>query len=182
MFNTFTKIIKMKKTLAIIAFSSLAFTAVNIKNWKLKEDTYSIKFNGLKVDGDLKGLKTTIIFDESHIENSKLTATLDANTINTGNWLKNRHAKSEDGLHVEDFPIIKFESTKITMTAEGYNAAGQLTIKGITKTTNLPFTFLNKGSEAVFKGKIKLAPRDYNIIKYGTPEIIEVEIVVPVTN
>lgn len=173
----------MKKTLAVILIlSSLAFTVVTLKNWKLNEDKYSIKFNGLKVDGGLKGLKTTIVFDETHLETSKLVATIDANTINTGNWLKDRHAKSEEGLDVVHFPIIKFESSKIVSSTNGFNALGQLTIKGITQTINLPFTFLNKSSEAVFKGKIKLSPKDYNITKHGTPEIIEVEILVPVTN
>lgn len=173
----------MKKTIAIIiALSSLAFTVIYLQNWNLKEDAYFIKFNGLKVDGYLKGLKTTILFDESHLENSKLTATLDAKTINTSNWLKNKHAKSEEGLNVESFPVIKFESAKITSTTDGYNAVGQLTIKGTTKTINLPFTFLSKGNESIFKGKMKITPRDFNIIRHGTPEIIEVEISVPVTN
>ncbi len=173
----------MKKIIILIlVFSSLAFSAVNLENWKLKEGAYSIKFSGLKVDGYLKGLKTTIIFDESQLENSKLTATLDANTINTGNWLKTKHAKSVEGLNVDSFPIIKFESKKITSTTDGYNAVGQLTIKGTTKTIHLPFTFLSKGSESIFKGKMKITPRDFNIIRHGTPEIIEVEISVPVTN
>lgn len=168
--------------LSTLAIFSLAFSVLSLADWKLKEDTYSIQFKGSKVDGFLKGLKTTLVFDVNHLENSKLDATIDANTINTGNWLKDKHAKSEDALDVEHFPIIKFESTKITSISEGFNAVGQLTLKGITKTIDLPFSFLNKGNEAVFKGRIKLSPKDYNITRNGTPENIEVEILVPVTN
>lgn len=175
--------LKVKKIIILIlVLSSLAFSILNLGNWKLKEDAYSIQFNGTKVDGFLEGLKTTLVFDKDRLENSKFIATIDAKTINTGNWLKNRHAASKDALDAEHFPIIKFESTKITVTNEGYNAVGQLTLKGITKTINLPFSFLSKGNEAVFKGSIKLSPKDYNITRNGTPEIIEVEILVPVTN
>lgn len=166
---------------ALTVLAASAFTAIQSTNWKLKEDAYSVTFKGKKVEGIIKGLKTNISFDEAKPENSKITASLDVNSINTGNGMKNKHAKSEDALAADKFPTINFESVSVTGKNGTYTAHGKLTIKGITKDINLPFTFENKGAGAEFKGKFSIAPKDYNITKGGTPETLEIEISTPVT-
>jgi polyisoprenoid-binding protein YceI len=158
-----------------------AFTVIQSTNWKLKEEAYSVTFKGGKVEGVIKGLKTSITFDEAKPENSKIIATLDVNTINTGNGMMNKHAKSEDGLDAKKFPSINFESLSVTGKNGKYSANGKLTIKGVTKEINLPFTFENKGLESLFKGKFNIKPKDFNITRGGTPEALEIEITAPVT-
>lgn len=158
-----------------------AFTVIHSTNWKLKEEAYSVTFKGGKVEGVIKGLKTSITFDEAKPENSKITATLDVNTINTGNGMMNKHAKFEDGLDAKKFPSINFESLSVTVKSGKYSANGKLTIKGVTKEINLPFTFENKGLESLFKGKFNIKPKDFNITRGGTPEALEIEITAPVT-
>jgi polyisoprenoid-binding protein YceI len=166
---------------ALTVLVASAFTAIQSTNWKLNENTYSVTFKGKKVDGVIKGLKTNIEFDEAKPENSKITASLDVNTINTGNGMKNKHAKSEDALDAKQFPTINFESVSVSGKSGVYTAIGKLTIKGVTKEISLPFTFENKGAESEFKGKFTIIPKDYNITKGGTPETLEIEITTPVT-
>lgn len=177
--------IKMKSLkLTLGAFAVLlasAFTVIQSTNWKLKEEAYSVTFKGGKVEGAIKGLKTSIAFDEAKPENSKITATLDVSTINTGNGMMNKHAKSEEALDAKKFPSINFESVSVTGKEGSYIANGKLTIKGITKEIKLPFTFENKGSESLFKGKFSITPKDFNINRGGTPETLEIEITAPVT-
>ncbi|MBL7911864.1 MAG: YceI family protein [Bacteroidia bacterium] len=175
-----TKNIKLAVAAFTILFAS-AFTVIQSVNWKLKEDAYTVSFKGPKVDGVIKGLKTSIVFDEANPEKSKITATMDANTVNTGNGMKNKHAKAEDALNAAQFPEIKFESTSVSGKVGNYTAVGKLTIKGVTKEINLPFTFENKGAEAVFKGKFSIVTKDYNITKKGTPDVLEIDLNVPVT-
>lgn len=158
-----------------------AFTVLQSTNWKLKEEAYSVTFKGGKVEGIMKGLKTSITFDEAKPEDSKITASLDVNTINTGNGMMNKHAKSEDGLDAKKFPSINFESLSVTGKSGKYNAIGKLTIKGVTRQINLPFTFESKGLESLFKGKFNIKPKDFNINRGGTPEVLEIEITAPVT-
>ncbi len=164
-----------------VILTTSAFTVLQSTNWKVKEDAYTVTIKGTKVDGIIKGLKATILFDETKPEASKISATLDANSLNTGNGMKNKHAKSEEGLDSKKFPEIKFEAVSVTGKAGSYNAAGKLTIKGITKDVNLPFTFQNKGAEGVFTGKLNILSKDYNITKSGVPESFEIEIITPVT-
>ena len=166
---------------ALTVLIASAFTAIQSTNWKLKGDAYSVTFKGKKVDGVIKGLKTNISFDEAKPENAKITASLDVNTINTGNGMKNKHAKSEDALDAKKFPTINFESVSVTGKGGTYVAIGKLTIKGVTKEISLPFTFENKGAESEFKGKFTITPKDYTITKDGTPETLEIEITTPVT-
>ena len=166
----------------IVLFGS-AFTVVESINWKVKEDAYSVTFKGGKVNGTMKGLKATILFDEANPAESKITATMNVSSINTGNGMMNQHAKSEDALDATKFPEITFESISISKLGTGFEAKGKLTLKGVTKEILLPFTFEKTAVATVslFKGKITLAPKEYNITRSGTPDNLDIEISLPVT-
>lgn len=174
------------KTLTIITATASvllasAFTMYQSVNYKVKEDAYSITFKGGRVEGTFKGLKASILFNESSLETSKIVATIDATSIETGNSLRDKHAKSENGLNANVFSLIGFESTSITGKSGVYEAQGKLTLKGTTKIVKLPFTFEHKGTESLFKGKLTIVPNDYNITKAGTPDVVEIDLTIPVT-
>ena len=175
----------MKSLTIITATASIllasAFTIYQSVNYKVKDDAYAIKFKGGRVEGTFKGLKSSILFNEASPETSKIIATIDASSIETGNSLKDKHAKSENGLNAEVFSLIGFESTSITGKAGVYEAQGKLTLKGITKTVKLPFIFEHKGTEYLFKGKLTIVPNDYNVTKAGTPDVLEIDLMIPVT-
>lgn len=175
----------MKKlTLILAVFTVLAFSAFTVMesvNYKIKEDAYTVKFVGGKVEGVIKGLKATIQFDEASPEKSKITATLDVKTINTGNGMMNKHAKAEDALDAEKYGSIAFEATTVSKNGTGYMAKGKLSMKGVTKEVVMPFTFVNKGTEAIFNGKLSIVPKDYNITRGGTPDNLDIQINVPVS-
>lgn len=174
----------MKKLIypAMIALSigTSAFTVVdNAMAWKVKEDAYSVKFTSKKFDGTFKGLKSELLFDENNLAASKLTATIDANTINTGNGMRNGHARK--GLDAQNYQIVKFSSTAITRTNTGYEATGNLTIKDVTKTIKISFTYSKTADGGVFAGNFSIKPSEYNVTKGGTPEILDFQLNIPVT-
>ncbi|MBA2613692.1 MAG: YceI family protein [Bacteroidetes bacterium] len=169
------KNIKLTLALATILFAS-AFTFIQSVNWKVKEG-YTVKFTGKKVDGIFKGLKAEINFNEKDPGKSKILASIDATTANTGSGIMNKHAKSEDGLNTEKFPTINFESSEITKMANGFLATGKLTLRGVTKEIKFPFTFAND----TFNGKFAIAPKEYGVTRNGTPDEITIELNIPVT-
>jgi polyisoprenoid-binding protein YceI len=174
------------KTLTIITATASvllasAFTMYQSVNYKVKDDAYAITFKGGRVEGTFKGLKASILFNESSPETSKIVATIDATSIETGNSLRDKHAKSENGLNAKVFSLIGFESTSISGKSGVYEAQGKLTLKGTTKIVKLPFTFEHKGTESLFKGKLTIVPNDYNITKAGTPDVVEIDLTIPVT-
>lgn len=143
---------------AIILFIASAFTFVHSQEWKIA-DNYSVKFDGGDPSGEFSGLKGTIQFDENNLAGSKFDATIDVASINTGNGMKNIHAKSEKWFDAHKYPVIRFTSSAITKTASGYEAKGTLDMHGVQKEIVIPFTFANN----VFQGSINVNRLDYNI-------------------
>lgn len=156
-----------------------AYTLVVTSNWQVNDSAYTVKMNSDKVQGVFKGLKSTIVFDENNLGGSKISATIDPATVNTGNGMRNKHARQ--GLGTDKFSTITFESASITKKGAGYEAAGKLTIKDVTKDMVLPFTFTRTGEGGVFAGKFSVVTKEYHIEKSGTPAVVEIELNVPVT-
>lgn len=152
----------MKKFIYPLAAATImavsAFTVIKAQNWKITEN-YSVKFDGGDPSGEFKGLKGTISFDPSDLAASKFDASIDVATINTGNGMKNTHAKSDKWFDAEKYPTIKFTSTSITKTPSGYVAAGILDMHGVQKPVTIPFTFANNE----FKGSFEVNRMDYNV-------------------
>jgi polyisoprenoid-binding protein YceI len=169
-------------TTAILLAS--AFTIIKSVNWKVKDD-YSVKFYA----GTFGGLKATILFDEANPEKSTITASIDAGSVNTGNGVMNAHAKEKEALYTAKFPVITFVSTAIKKTSSGYEATGNLTLKGITKEIKLPFNFNSKKTsdkfpfvmKENFNGAFTIVTKDFNVTREGTPAQVRVELDIPVT-
>lgn len=163
-----------------VLFTASAFVMVTVPTWKIS-DKYSVKFSAGEADGIFKGLKGTIKFDEADLAGSSVNVSIDANTINTGNAMMNKHAKGKEWLDAAAHPTITFVSSSFAKTAKGYEAKGKLTIKGTTKEVSLPFTFTPSGSKAVFKSNFSVVRKDYKITNEGIDETIKIDLNVPVT-
>jgi polyisoprenoid-binding protein YceI len=165
--------------LALILVFASSFTILFSQEWKVS-DNYSIKFDGGDPSGTFGGLKASINFDPNDLSTSKFDATIDVSTINTGNGMKNTHAKSEKWFDAAKYPTIQFTSSAITKTATGYEAQGTLSMHGVQKTISIPFTFENN----IFKASFAVNRLDYNI-NTAEPDhggsTFKVDIEVPVT-
>lgn len=164
---------------AVIILFASAFTFVQSQDWKIAEIA-SVKFDGGDPSGEFSGLKGSINFDEKDLASSKFEVTLDVATINTGNGMKNTHAKSDKWLDAAKYPAIKFTSSAISKTATGYEAKGMLDMHGVQKEITVPFTFTGN----VFSGNFEVNRLDYNV-NVAEPAhggaAFKVAIVVPVT-
>jgi polyisoprenoid-binding protein YceI len=164
---------------AFLMIVGSSFTALNAQGWKIA-DGYSVKFDGGDPSGEFTGLKGTISFDPNDLAGSKFDATIDVASINTGNGMKNTHAKSEKWFDADKYPTIQFTSSAISKTASGFEAKGTLSMHGVQKEIVVPFTFENN----VFKASFTVNRLDYNI---NTAEpnhggsVFKVDLTVPVT-
>jgi len=152
----------MKKMILPFAYGATiilsAFTVCSSVDWKIS-DGCSIKFTSKDPAGVFTSFKGDIKFDERNLEASKFNVSVDANSINTGNGMKNSKAKNSDWLDVDKYPTIKFVSTKISKTAGGYETIGTLEMHGIQKQVTIPFTFVNN----TFTGSFNVNRLDYHI-------------------
>jgi len=164
---------------AIALIFASAFTFIRSQDWKIS-DNYTVKFTSEDPSGEFKGLKGTINFDDKDLANSKFDVSIDVATINTGNGMKNTHAKSEKWLDATKYPTIKFTSSSISSTGSGYEATGTLDFHGVQKEITIPFNF----KDNVFSTSFDINRLDYNV---NTAEpahgaaVLKVDITVPVT-
>lgn len=173
----------MKKTifpLVIICAVLSAFTLLATVSWIPKQGAYTIHFDTDKASGVISGLKGSINFDKDDITHSSFDVTVDVNTLNTGNWLKNRHAKAEDFFDVEHYPTIHFVSAKITAFNKAYKVIGSLTIKDVTKQIEIPFIFSQTGDSGKFDGYFTINKNDYHLVKQGVGDSVKIVLSIPV--
>jgi polyisoprenoid-binding protein YceI len=172
---------KIVLTMATLLLLAAVFAFTVLQSWQIT-DKYSISFSSDDVGGIFKTFTGQIVFDEKNLAASKFDVTIDAASINTGNGLQNKHAKSDEWFDVVKYPVIKFTSSKIVQAGNAYQAIGDLQLHGKTKQITIPFTVQKNGSGLTFAGSFNVNRTDFNIGKPGgdVAEVIKVDLSVPV--
>jgi polyisoprenoid-binding protein YceI len=172
------KMIFSMATLLVLA-AVFAFTVV--QSWQIT-DKYNISFSSNDAGGIFKTFKGSIVFDEQNLAASNFNVSIDVASINTGNGLQNKHAKSDEWFDAAKYPVINYTSKKIVKAGNAYQVTGDLELHGVKKELTIPFSFRNNGSEAVFTGSFTVNRSDYHVGKPGgdVAEQIKVDISVPV--
>jgi polyisoprenoid-binding protein YceI len=174
------KIIYPVVAAAILAGS--AFTFITGQNWQIA-DGYSIAFSSNDASGIFKGFKGSLVFDEQNPAGSKFDVAVDAASVNTGNGLQNKHAKSDEWFDVAKYPQIKFTSQKFVKAGSGYQVTGDLEVHGVKKSVTIPFTFAKTAKGGQFTGSFTVNRSDFKVGKPGgdVGEEIKIDLSVPVT-
>ncbi len=149
--------------LAALAFSSLTYG----QSWipTAARTTFTAKMFGVKVVGNFKGFKGNINFDPSNLAQSSISGSVDAATVDTDNSLRDGHLREKDDFfQVEKYPRVTLKSTKIEKSGSGYVGTFDLTLKNVTKSLKIPFTFQESGSTATLEGSTELDRTDW---KFG---------------
>lgn len=134
--------------------------------WKPVSTAFSFtaKMLGIKVVGKFKGFQGNIIFNPADLENATISGTVEANTIDTENNLRNTHLKEKNEFfEVVKYPKIRMASTKIEKSGNGYIGTFKLTIKTVTNSLIIPFTADIANEKLVLKGSVNLNRKDWKI-------------------
>ena len=100
---------------------------------------------------------------------SKVSLTIDANSIDTGNAQRNGHLLSADFFETESNPHITFESTDVSRDGDDWTITGDLTIKGVSKPVTIEFEFTGSakdpfGNDRIgFEGKAAISRKDWGL-------------------
>jgi polyisoprenoid-binding protein YceI len=184
MFNNLKKI-KMKRiSFAVLVGATMLLSAFTINSsieWKIS-DGYTVKFIGKDAEGIFKTITGSIIFDENDLLSSKFSTSIDVESINTGNGMKNKHAKSGKWFDSKQFPSITFNSSKFSKSPSGYQVEGILEMHGVKKQITIPFSF----NSNIFIGKFSVNRMDYGVgsmegMSKKVSNQIDLEISIPVT-
>lgn len=97
------------------------------------------------VKGSFNGLSGTLTEHATDKTLSTIEATIDVNTVITGDAQRDAHLKSADFFDAAQFPTMTFRSSKVQPNGDGgYNVVGDLTLHGQTRQQ----TFIVEGPTA----------------------------------
>ena len=177
----------MKRIVLIILLLSATLGFAQTKQTVTKAAvSYQIKNMGFTTTGEFGGFVGDIKFDKAHLATSSIEASVEAKTINSEDDMRDEHLRKSDYFDVDHYPKIVMKSVSFQQKG-GNNFIGQfdVTIKGKTKTVAFPFTFVQNGNIAVFKGSFKINRLDFGIgdtsmiLANEAVILVEVETTVP---
>jgi polyisoprenoid-binding protein YceI len=107
------------------------------------KSTFEYQFTqaGALNKGKFTKYTVTLDFSADSLATSKLDVVVDMGSLDTGDKERDETLKSADLFAVAKFPQSRFTSTQITKTANGYDAVGKLTIRGVSHDVHVPFSF-----------------------------------------
>jgi len=151
-------------TLITIFLGISATSTILAQTIKDAEITFKIKNAGLTVNGSLGNFEGKINFDPTDLQESKIEASVDVSTIETGIGMRDKHLKKDDYFDAEKFPKIIMESVSFSSKDNSaYEGKFKLTIKGHTEEIDFPFTLKNEGDINTFEGTFEIDRRDYGV-------------------
>ncbi len=93
------------------------------------------------VDGRFKDFEGTVRYDDKDVTKSSVEFTAKATSIDTGVEARDKHLRTADFFEVEKYPTLSFKSTRVERKGkDAYVLHGDLTLKGVTKPVQLPFS------------------------------------------
>ena len=124
----------------------------------------------VNVRGDFKVYSGEVYLDEENLDNSRISVTIDANSVDTGNKDRDTHLRGADSSNVEVYPSIEFTSTKVAKVEDDvYTLIGDLTINGKSNPVSVDFELTGTADDpwgnfrAGFEGKTTVNRRDWGL-------------------
>lgn len=155
----------MRKFFLLAALALMSFSYGQSWTSTAARTSFTAKMFGVRVVGNFKGFQGNINFNPNNLAQSSISGTVDAATVDTDNSLRDGHLREkEDFFQVEKYPKITLKSIKIEKSGSGYVGTFDFTLKNVTKSLKIPFTFQENGSTATLAGSTKLDRTDW---KFG---------------
>ena len=128
--------------------------------------------------GEFMEFDGTLMLDTEAPENSSVTVTIDAASIDTGYADRDEHLRTGDFFNVEEHPELTFTSTDVAVTGENTaEVTGDLTILGVTQPVTLNVTLnaigphpFNGATVAGFSATTTISRSDFGM-DFGVPAI-----------
>jgi polyisoprenoid-binding protein YceI len=138
---------------ALVLTSLSAGAALSATRWTVDKTASRVGFeaamNGEGFTGAFKRYDAQISFDPKDLKGSKAVVSIDMTSALTNEQTRDESLPTPDWFNAEKFPRATFISKGFTALGGGkYQAAGDLTLRGVTKPIILPFTLVISGDTA----------------------------------
>ncbi|MGB0064364.1 MAG: YceI family protein [Terracidiphilus sp.] len=120
--------------LALAAPLAMAQTTTWVSDPNHSEVDFSIVHMSVSnVHGRFGNVNATIVYNQSDVTKSTVTATIGVDTVDTGVDRRNNHLKTPDFFNVAAMPTATFTSTSVARNGDHLTVTGNLTLHGVTK-------------------------------------------------
>lgn len=147
-------------------------TAVPTGTWTLDpthtEVGFTVRHLMSKVRGKFEQFEGALVIADD-VTASKVSATIQLASINTGTTDRDNHLRSADFFSVDENAAMTFEATSVNPDGDDFLVTGDLTIKGVTKQVNLEVEILGIGGDpwggtrVGFEAETTLSRKDWGI-------------------
>ena len=158
-----------------------------VRGWEVDEAHSNFYFRVghifSKVDGHFNDFSGEVKFDPKNLAESRFFFEIETDSIDTNIAKRDKHLQSGDFFDSGKFPLMTFESTKITAAGNNvYEVFGKFTVKGEVYDLMLPLTLEGvkdhpavKNKEVIgFNGGVTI---DRLVYKVGTGKFVEMGVV-----
>jgi polyisoprenoid-binding protein YceI len=128
------------------------------------------------VTGSFKTFEGELTTESDDFEGADVSFSLDVNSIDTNQEMRDGHLKSAEFFDAETFPKISFKSTSFTKDGDDYKLTGDLTIKDVTKPVTLDVEHggvagdFYGNTKAGFEVTGKINRKDFGLVWDGVTE------------
>ncbi len=137
----FTLVVALVSAFALSANAADTFKVDPVHSFVL----FSVQHLGIaNTYGRFNDLSGTVVFDKDNPSGSSVELTVQVESIDTHNSIRERSLKSPDYFDAKQFPTMTFKSTKVEGSGDRLKVSGDLTIRGVTKPVTVDF---KKGGE-----------------------------------
>ena len=146
------------------------------EKWEIDKAHSSIYFDIRHIYSTVRGMFTdfsgTLIFDPDNKDASRVEFSVKVDSINTHITKRDDHLRSNDFFAADTYPLMIFKSTGVRRVKDNrYMLAGNLTVKDVTKSVEIPFVYYGlrenplKAGQMVagFEAEFTLDRLDYHV-------------------
>jgi len=143
-----------------------------IVNWRVNQTASSVGFRFIYQDpengdttfnGTFRRWRADIRFDPNDLAHSSAVVIIQMASARDGVDIHDRGLPTPEWFDAAAHPTAEFRTTSIRHSGSGYEAAGQLTIKGHARPVTLPFTLTIDGDHARMSGHLSISRSDFDI-------------------
>ncbi|MPV86874.1 YceI family protein [Ostreibacterium oceani] len=172
---------RLKKTaslltlVAAMGLSNQAMAADYVIDSEGKHAFIQFKVNHLGFSyllGEFEQFTGTFQYDPASPNDFNINVDIDTPSVDSSHAERDKHLRSEDFLHVSEFPKATFVSTSYSENADGSGTlVGDLTLRGVTKSITIDTQKIGMGADpwgkerVGFEGTTAFAMKDFGIPK-----------------
>ena len=142
--------------------------AATATHWTVDYGASRLGFSGTQTgkafEGSFGKFEATIDLDPADPSTASIDVVVDMTSARTGDRQRDAALPGSDWFKATEFPTARFSSTSVEKTGEGrYVAHGSLTMRGVSKSLDLPFSLTTAGNTAQAVGEADLMRNDWGV-------------------